>query len=373
MPRAGRAWRRSRSPPRPIKGADAPWPPVLGGLRRAVTLASWLQEVWLARGPAAWCLRPLSMVYGLVTRVRRASYRMGLLHSERLPVPVVVVGNLIAGGAGKTPTTMALVRLLRERGFTPGIVSRGYGRSAAGFTLVRADTPATEAGDEPLLMHLRTRAPVAVGSDRVAAARALLAAHPEVDLILSDDGLQHLRLARDAQVIVFDERGAGNGWLLPAGPLREPMPASVPPLSTVLYNAPAPSTRLPGHLARRRLSALIPLREWWAGDARSRALDDWRGRSVVAAAGLARPQRFYAMLRDLGLTVQELTLPDHHAFDALPWPADTADVVVTEKDAVKLKPEAMGGTRVWVATLDFAFDASLASELTQWLPPAPHP
>jgi tetraacyldisaccharide 4'-kinase len=212
--------------------------------------------------------------------------------------------------------------------------------------------------------------PVVVGRDRVAAARELLRRHPDVDLLLSDDGLQHHRLPRKAQVIVFDERGVGNGWLLPAGPLREPLPRAVPPSSVVLYNAPAPSTPWPGHLARRSLAGVVSLADWWAGRPASREmLQRLAGRSVVAAAGLAQPQRFFDMLAAAGLTVQRLPLPDHHDFAALPWPADTSDVIVTEKDAVKLQPQATGATQVWVAPLDFDTGRAFDDALLALLPP----
>ena len=331
--------------------------------------ASQLQAAWLRRGGLAWALRPLSWVYCALLSARAAGFKLGLMRSVRLPVPVVVVGNLVAGGAGKTPTTIALVQLLRERGFNPGIVSRGYGRKSDHVVLLQRDTPVHEAGDEPLLLHLRSGAPVAVGADRVAAGLALLHANPSVNILVSDDGLQHLKLARDAQVIVFDERGAGNGLLLPAGPLREPVPAAVPPRSVVLYNAASPSTALHGHLATRRLTGLVPLAEWSLGHAaQPGSFAALKARTVLAAAGLARPQRFFEMLRAQGLFIRELPLPDHHDFATLPWPSDTAEVIVTEKDAVKLQPAAMGSTRVWVATLDFELGPAFATELMQWLP-----
>ncbi len=339
-----------------------------------MSAASQLQAAWLRRGALARALLPLSFLYGALLSVRAGCFRLGLMRSVQLPAPVVVVGNLVAGGAGKTPTTIALVQLLRDRGFTPGIISRGYGRQSDHIVLLSRETPVREAGDEPLLLLLRSGAPVAVGADRVATGQALLRANPTVNLLISDDGLQHRRLARDAQVIVFDERGAGNGWLLPAGPLREPVPATVPPRSVVLYNAAAPSTALPGHLAGRRLSGLVSLHHWWLGQAaRPETFAELKGRTVLAAAGLARPQRFFEMLRAQGLSITELPLPDHHDFAALPWPADTREVLVTEKDAVKLRPEAMGATRVWVATLDFELSPAFASELMQWLPATDRP
>lgn len=337
-----------------------------------MSAASRLQEAWLSRGALAWLLLPLSWLYRLVAAIRWACYRTGLSRSYRFPVPVVVVGNLIVGGAGKTPTTMAVVRLLQQRGYNPGIVSRGYGRAEGSPLLVDRDTPPSESGDEPLLMHLRAAVPVAVGTNRVDAARLLLAAHPRVDLIVSDDGLQHWRLARDAQVLVFDERGGGNGWVLPAGPLREAVPRVVPPRSVVLYNASRPTTPLPGHLASRRLGGIVSLADWWAGrPATLDAVPELRQRAVLAAAGMARPQRYFEMLRQLGLSIETLPLPDHYPYATLPWPPSTLDVVVTEKDAVKLQPGTVGSTRVWVATLDFETDAAFAEQLLQWLPPSP--
>lgn len=350
----------------------------------STTWAGALQRAWLTRGAAACALWPVAALFGAITALRRTLYRIGWLRATELPVPVVVIGNLIAGGAGKTPTVMAVVQLLRVRGHVPGIVSRGHGRRDAGCVLVQRTTQAEQCGDEPLLLHLRTGAPVCVGRDRVAAARLLLAQHPEVDVIVSDDGLQHLALARTAQVLVFDARGAGNGWLLPAGPLREPVPEHVPPRTVVLYNAPTASTPLPGTLAHAQLAGVVQLAAWWRGEPASmHALGglceraDAGGAPVVAAAGLAHPQRFFAMLRDAGLRIEPLPLPDHYAYPAhaaLPWPADTADVVVTEKDAVKLAPTAMGDTRVWVATLDFRPDAVFDAALLALLPaPAPNP
>jgi tetraacyldisaccharide 4'-kinase len=285
-------------------------------------------------------------------------------------VPVLVIGNLIVGGAGKTPTVMAVVPALRRHGFTPGVVSRGYGRTGEALVDVEPTTPAAECGDEPLLMRIRLGVPVVVARDRVAGARALLQYHPGVDVIVSDDGLQHLRLARDAQVFVFDERGVGNGWLLPAGPLREPVPQALPPRSLVLYNAERASTPWPGHFARRTLVGAVPLADWWAGRAATGAA--WASlaqRRVVAAAGMAQPERFFAMLRDAGLAIDPLPLPDHHAFTTLPWRADTRDVVVTEKDAVKLDPARVGTTQVWVAPLDFHIDTAFEAALLALLPP----
>jgi len=325
---------------------------------------------WLTRGVIARLLLPLAWIFGAIVALRHGLYRVHLLRMHRVDVPVVVVGNLVAGGAGKTPVVLALIEVLRARGYTPGIVSRGYGGRVDGVLVLDGQTSAAQAGDEPTLLHRRSGAPVAVGRDRLAAARALRLAHRNVDVIVSDDGLQHLRLARDAQLIVFDERGVGNGWLMPAGPLRDALPDHLPPRTLVVYNAGAASTALPGTLGIRSLAGVTSLAEWRrGGEPSAAALEALRGRPVVAVAGVARPQRFFSMLHERGLTITPLPMPDHHAYATLPWPADTADVVVTEKDAIKLDPLASGRTRIWVAPLDFRLDADVAPALLALLPP----
>jgi tetraacyldisaccharide 4'-kinase len=328
-----------------------------------------IESAWLKRGPLAFTLLPLALLFRAMAALRRLLYRIGWLSSAWLPVPVVVVGNLVVGGAGKTPTVMAVVAALRRHGRVPGIVSRGYGGAGRHAHSVEVDSDPALCGDEPVLLRLRTGAPVVVGRDRVAAARHLLARHPEVDTIVSDDGLQHLALGRDAQVLLFDERGSGNGWLLPAGPLREPLPRAVPDRSIVLYNAAARTTALPGAIAQRALRGMVALPAWWAGvPASLAALEELRGRPLLAAAGLARPQRFFAMLAEHGLSVSALALPDHYDYRELPWPADQPDVVVTEKDAIKIDPRRVGKTRVWVAPLDFGFDTTFEAALIALLP-----
>jgi tetraacyldisaccharide 4'-kinase len=337
--------------------------------------AARLQRVWSERGAASSVLLPLAWLFGGATAARRWLHRRGYVATHALPVPVIVVGNLLVGGAGKTPAVIAIATLLRAHGWTPGIVSRGHGRKGEGEVIeVDVTTDARRAGDEPLLLARRTRAPVVVGRDRVAAGHALLQAHAKVDVIVSDDGLQHLGLGRDIEVLVFDERGPGNGRVLPAGPLREPMPnpASASESTAtriVLYNATAPTTPLPGFVSRRSLAGIVPLADWWRGEPASPdTLDGLRTRSVVAAAGLARPERFFALLRDAGLTISELALADHYDFASLPWPTGTGDVVITEKDAVKLTPDRRIGARVWVAALDFEPEAGFADALLCLLP-----
>jgi tetraacyldisaccharide 4'-kinase len=342
------------------------------GLRAG--LEAWLGRQWWTPAPtlASNLLGPLAWLYGALQR-RHAS---GAATPDRLPVPVLVVGNCIVGGAGKTPTVIALVAALQRRGYRPGIVSRGHGRQAAGVRVVPADGAATEFGDEPVLLARRTGVPVVVGRDRVAAVHELLAKAPQTDVIVSDDGLQHHALHRDAELVVFDERGIGNGLLLPAGPLREPWPLALPPTRHVLYSSGRASTALPGTLARRSLDLAWPLAAWHAGDAAAALpVQRLRGRRLLAAAGLAAPEKFFGMLRQLGLDIATLALPDHHDFAQLPWPGPGPDVLVTEKDAVKIAPARSAHRRVWVLPLDLALPETLVDTLHAQLfgraPPAP--
>lgn len=328
---------------------------------------------WQARpGLWQWCLSPLALLYGGLMALRRLGYRCGLWRQVRLPIPVVVVGNYIVGGAGKTPTTIALVGALQALGWRPGVVSRGYGRDGAHVALINPSSTADAVGDEPLLIFRQTRVPVAVGRRRAEAAAVLMAAHPDINLIVADDGLQHLNLARDGQIVVFDQRGAGNGWTLPAGPLRERMPSRLPPDTWVVYNAQAPSTALPGGLAQRAFAGAIGLEAWRAGQAFSlETLDALKLRSqaspALAAAGLAEPERFFSMLDAAGFQLERMPLPDHAPLLSRPWPADASLVLVTEKDAVKLKPDPALDARIWVVGLDFGLPPTLTQALNAHL------
>lgn len=345
----------------------------------APTAAARLEAVWQTGGPRQWLLRPLAGLHGALVGLRRILYRAGVLRTGRLDVPVIVVGNRVAGGAGKTPVTLALVAALQAAGHRPGIVSRGHGSHQRHARPVRADSRATEVGDEPLLMQRRSGRPVWVGHDRVAAARALRQAHPDVDVIVCDDGLQHLRLGRDIEIVVFDERGAGNGWLLPAGPLREPIDAPpAAPLALTLYTCARPSTALPGDCAERRLAGAVALADWWQGArASAETIAALRGQRVLASAGIGQPQRFFDGLRALGLDIAALPLDDHHDHARLPWPADARDVVVTEKDAVKLDPARVAaerpGLHVWVVPLVLTLPAATTRRVLDALAARPAP
>lgn len=333
----------------------------------------WLTAQWSHPTLAgSLLLRPSAGVYGALVATRQAMHRGGLLKARRLPVPVLVVGNLVVGGAGKTPAVIALVDWLRASGWTPGVVSRGYGRRSSAVHVLAPQDSAELVGDEPLLILRRCGVPVAVGADRVEAARALLKARSAVNILVADDGLQHLRLARDIEIIVVDARGVGNGRCLPGGPLRATLPTQPPPQSLLLYSHGAASLAWPGHIGTRQLAGVLPWAEW--RDGARPAPDSWaalRGCPVIAAAGLARPEAFFAMLRDQGLQTHPCPLPDHHDFATAPWPADSADVVVTEKDAVKLSPERFGASRVWVAPLDFQLPLSFCQALAQRLAELP--
>ncbi|MHA7602612.1 tetraacyldisaccharide 4'-kinase [Alicycliphilus sp. T452] len=294
--------------------------------------AARLRQAWRRRGPLAMALWPLSLLYGALTALRRALYRARLLRSERLPVPVIVVGNVIAGGAGKTPVTLAVVRHLRAAGWRPGVVSRGYGRATDDCREVPPTASAAEAGDEPLLIARAAGVPVFVARRRADAGRALLAAHPATNIIVCDDGLQHLALARDVEVCVFNDEGVGNGWLLPAGPLREPWPRAV---DLVLHAGPAPGGPAPQFALSRTLAD-------HAVDAAGRQmpLAQLQGEPLHALAAIARPQDFFALLHAEGLKpATEEALPDHYDFSSWQRPPDKRPrLICTEKDAVKLWP-----------------------------------
>ena len=302
-------------------------------------LRTWLHQrlpqIWLSRGPAAWMMAPVALCYGALLALRSWAYRVGLKTRHRLPVRVIVVGNVVAGGAGKTPLTMALVRHLGQQGMRVGVISRGHGRQTRDTREVHAESLPQTVGDEPLLIRQKTGVPVWVGASRVEAGLALLKKHPEVDTLICDDGLQHWALLRDIEICVMDERGVGNGWLLPAGPLREPWPKAVDLLLHTGVSALQGGFRAQRQLARHAHDA----------QGRSTALASLKDQPVDAVAGLARPDAFFGMLREAGLKLHQTTaLPDH--FDYAQWPTEhlKRPLLCTEKDAAKLwrhQPDAL--------------------------------
>jgi tetraacyldisaccharide 4'-kinase len=321
--------------------------------------ASRLQDAWLHRGVLACLLWPLSLLYGALFALRGWLYRLGWLQAQRVPVPVIVVGNVIAGGAGKTPVVMAVVRRLQARGLQVGVVSRGYGRQTDDCREVLGDSDPKDVGDEPALIHHATGAPVFVARQRIAAARALLARHPATQVIVSDDGLQHLALARDIEICVFDDRGIGNGWLLPAGFLREPWPRRC---DLVLHSGQRPAFA-GGYTATRGLA-----QDALTSDGKHVPLDTLAGKPLIALAAIARPEGFFEMLRARGLTLAEtIPLPDHCDFDEWQRPSGSEyTLVCTEKDAVKLwrkAPDALAVPLHFAPDPEFftALDAKLSS------------
>lgn len=295
-----------------------------------------LSSIWKRRGLLSVLLLPLAGLFALLTSIRRLLFRAGALGRSRLGVPVIVVGNITVGGSGKTPTVIWLVEQLRARGYRPGVISRGHGRSGDGVAGVCADSSAQDVGDEPLLIARRSGCPVFVARDRVAAAHALLNAYPACNLIVSDDGLQHYRLARDLEIVLFDSRGVGNGWLLPAGPLREPV-SRARRANIVIANGQLPD-KLRDQFSGSRIfpMALQGARLVRVGSNQAMAADCLRGRRIHAVAGIGDPQRFFAQLRSLGLAFEPHAFADHHAFCANDLAFDGAEaILMTEKDGVK--------------------------------------
>ncbi len=332
---------------------------VSGSKREALFTREWGRRGWFAV-----CLLPLSWLYGVLTGMRRLLYALRLLRQVSLPVPVIVVGNIFIGGTGKTPFTIWLVESLRERGFHPGVISRGYGRQSDEIAEVKAGNSAAEVGDEPLLIATRSGAPVVVGRDRVWAARRLLALHPEVDVIIADDGLQHYRLGRQVEIQLSDARGVGNGWLLPAGPLREPASrrADFYVLNGVETNDAQHYTM---HLQGAQIERLADRSD------RMPLAALHEGRRVAAAAGIGHPQRFFDMLAARGVPlVATLPLPDHHDFAGNPFACIDADVIlITEKDAVKCARNATlcGDPRIWVVPVRASIAGPLADNIVEKL------
>lgn len=333
----------------------------------ASNLESTLTRAWLRRGPLALALLPVSLLFRVLAGVRTWLYRLGLKKSERLPVPVIVVGNIFIGGTGKTPLTIWLADSLRGAGLRPGVISRGHGGAADVPREVTPQSDPREVGDEPLLIAARAGCPVVVGRQRAQAGRALLANHPEVDVLITDDGLQHYALARDVEIVLFDGRGVGNGWLLPAGPLREP-PSRRRDFTVV--NAPEITPQL------ARAVGGQPFRMQLAGDFAEPLmrpedcvpLARLKGRRIVAAAGIGNPGRFFAMLRGAGLDFQELPLPDHHDFLDRPFDGLDADVIlITEKDAVKCRQldNLKDDPRLWVVPVTARIDPALAEQIVE--------
>jgi tetraacyldisaccharide 4'-kinase len=322
-------------------------------------MSEWLQREWQKLGGGALLLLPFAIIFRIATAIRRALYRARVLPKWKAPVPVIVVGNITVGGSGKTPLVLAIVEMLQANGFNPGVVARGYGRvprreaDPLGVVRVYPDIATPEHfGDEPVLIARRARVPVFIGADRPAAARALLDAHREVDVLVSDDGLQHYALARDVEIAVVDgDRLFGNGLPLPAGPLREPR-SRLNDVDAVVVNgggkldfARAPQFDM--RLGRERFDSVAGNAQMTVEEFAMRA----RGARVTAVAGIGNPERFFEHLARLGITARRRAFPDHHAFQPGELRIPDADVIVmTEKDAVKCA--AFADTRMWLLRVE---------------------
>ena len=297
-----------------------------------------IDRIWYGGGPVPWWLRALVPVYRLLRGLSRIPYRLGWRKPVRLPVPVVVIGNLTAGGTGKTPLVLALIDAARAHGWHPGVVSRGHGGSATVPMLLDAEPDPAVVGDEPCLIRIRSSAPVAIGRDRVAAASLLV--DVAVDLILADDGLQNSSLARGLEICVIDgERRFGNGRLLPAGPLRESV-VGLGRMDFVVCNGGSAGS---GEIAMTlRVQTAHPV----CIESQPRPLSSFSGQAVHAVAGIGNPRRFFAALRHAGMVVVEHEFDDHHAFRAgdLEF-GDDLPVLMTEKDAVKCR--GFANARLW--------------------------
>jgi tetraacyldisaccharide 4'-kinase len=319
---------------------------------------------WQRITPLTVALLPLSALFFIVSALRRLAYRRRWLSVARLPVPVIVVGNITAGGTGKTPLVLWLAQFLREHGFHPGIVSRGYRGTAREPQAVNASSDARICGDEPVLLARRSGCPLWIGRDRAAAARALLAVHPQCDVMLSDDGLQHYRLGRDVEIAVIDgARGFGNGFPLPAGPLREPS-ARLAAVDAVVVHRPDKSgtanfgdsassiaMTLAGRTFRNLLNPTCTV------DA-----EHFIGQRLHAVAGIGEPQRFFRHLTRLGLTFTAHAFPDHHAYQPADLRFSDCDaIVMTEKDAVKCAE--FCSERCWTLPVDAEVDPRLGDIL----------
>ncbi|GAB6042198.1 tetraacyldisaccharide 4'-kinase [Endothiovibrio diazotrophicus] len=326
-------------------------------------IAGFLERCWYRGHPFAWVLIPPSWLFAAIAAARRLAYRVRLFKAHRIGVPVIVVGNLTVGGSGKTPLTEALVRLLREEGYRPGVVSRGYGGKAERLPReVGPDSDPYRVGDETVLLARRCGCPVAAGADRVAAAR-LLRERFAVDVVVSDDGLQHYALARDIEIVVVDgARRFGNGRLLPAGPLREP-PGRLRQADLVVANGASRDGEFAMELVVAEVVNLLD-------ETLRRPLETFRGEAVHAVAGIGHPPRFFAELARYGVVAECHPFPDHHAFAARELEfGDSRAVLMTEKDGVKYRRHA--ANRHWYVPVTARFDEAFRLRLLTLLNRSP--
>jgi len=316
----------------------------------------WLHQLpryWQTTSIITYVLWPIEVLYKLAWSVRRTLFALGFIQTHKLNATVIVVGNVVAGGGGKTPLTMAIVQRLTQQGHQVGVVSRGYGRSQDQVQLVGAQSTADQVGDEPLLIFQKCQVPVAVGANRVSAAKQLMRQHPNIRFIVCDDGLQHAALQRDIEICVMDSMGVGNGHLLPAGPLRESWPRAVDLLLHTQHR-----TLAEGFESTRQLSAHAI-----NGLGQSIELTALQNQFVEVVCGIAKPQAFAQMLTERGIQIAQLhALPDPSNFSNWQASQPQLKLLCTEKDAIKLwasHPKAFAVPLEFEPELSFwqAFDA----------------
>lgn len=323
-------------------------------------MREWLQKQWTTYTAWHLLLLPVAAVFGLLISLRRYLYRLNILKSFRLDVPVIVVGNINVGGTGKTPLVIWLVQQLVAAGYRPGVISRGYGGNAQQPTHVEEYSDPAIVGDEPILIATHTRCPVFSSVNRIAAGQRLLAQFPECDVLISDDGLQHYRMQRNVEIVVYDaERAFGNRMLLPAGPLREPV-SRLKSVHAVVCNGTITActdyenTFSMQLLADSFYNLMQPLNTVKAAA--------FFGKRILAVAGIGNPQRFFNQLTQMGLRFQQRSFNDHHAFVPSDFAGEAFDIVLmTEKDAVKCR--AFAKENFWVLPVKAAVEDGLLSTI----------
>lgn len=323
-----------------------------------------IDAYWYSQNPVAWLLLPVAAFYCLIVFIRRVFYRTGIFKSFKLSVPVIIVGNITVGGTGKTPLLVALCELLKSQGYKPGVISRGYGGDFEGEHLVDDSDSADVIGDEPCLIHARTRCPLVVGRDRVAAAELLLS-ESDCDIILSDDGLQHYRLQRDVEIAIVDtNRQFGNGFCLPSGPLREPA-SRLNQVDIVVDHGSARDADAKEEYFFLKFSDAVNLQT-----NETMSIESFKGVPVHAVAGIGHPKRFFDQLRRVGLEVIEHDYPDHHKYISSDLVFnDNYNVLLTEKDAVKCQDFSVES--LWYVPVSAELSKSFRQNLLSKLEPFP--
>lgn len=345
-----------------------------------VKIERWLERQWLHRGVWAWAMVPFALLFGLILKLRAARFKYVHPPRRQIKIPILIVGNIYIGGTGKTPVVIALVKQLSALGWHPGVISRGYGTHIGDQPLVGlGSVDAKQFGDEPSLITRETGVPIAVHPNRHQACLDLLRQFPQINLVISDDGLQHHRLPRDVELVVQDDRGTGNGWLLPAGPLREPV--------NRLRNVDAVLTRTDNaQLHEKKQSTLLAITHYLNANARKTSISlqickfrhlrsgktqdpatfllSVKSLAVTAIAGIATPERFFLSLRNIGIPLKQvLALPDHFSFEQTLFATLNADIIVlTGKDAIKCHE--VIDDRLWVAEVVMRFSDP---EFLPWL------